>query len=125
MTIRALIHFVEEKPSRWDAPLFVLTQTKDGFSKSRVAKIEVDEEDSDVNFVLNSANVPPKITCLRDIKEVITTPRILDFPIYSRRYFDSPIRVEDSKYTHLDTSLYGVSESSLGSVGLFEQSSQK
>jgi hypothetical protein len=121
MTIRSLLTYLEEKPSRWTAPLFIVTATKEGFTQSRVLKIEMDENDSDMNCVIQTMGTQESIFCLNDVRHILLEEKITDFPIYSRRYVEEPVVVEGDAYTHLDTPIDSPAESESGAVGLFEQ----
>lgn len=119
MTVSTLLCYLESNPTCWDAPLYLISESSEGYAKSSIRGVEFDEHDLDLNFIVE--DLAHSTILLNEIKAILEAPRHQGHPIYSRRILAPSVKVNGEAFTHIDNPIEGVSQSDTGSVGLFEK----
>lgn len=93
-----------ENPGLLDFQVVVLTRHEGKFAERGIGGLEFDEKDEDINVVLTDTVAPVSVaTFLKNIGQLTQSDQ---YPIYTRKYLQPPLTIDDEPFTHLDSPLY-------------------
>ena len=122
MTLGSLQRLLSTTPEVVDYRVRVLRKASEDFQKLPVLRLEFDSSDSDLNLVVHDSR--PTGETIELFKDLVTSASSHashdGTPLFMRQYFNPPLEVAETYFTHIDTPIYSyATQPETKTVGLF------